>query len=512
MNKSVIFISVVGGALLGAATVWWLAPRSSGNTDGGTSSEPEPLYWVAPMDPNYQRDKPGKSPMGMDLIPVYAEDQQGPDSGPGAVSISPEVVNNLGVRTAPAEQAPLETEINTVGYVHYNEDKLIHLHPRVEGWIEKLYIKAEGDPVAAGEPVYDLYAPALVNAQEEYLLALERNNQRLISAASERLRALQLAEKTIDRLRRTRQVQQTVTLYSPQDGVVDNLNIREGFYVQPGTTLMSIGALDEVWVGAEVFERQAALVEAGAPVTMTLDYLPGRTWQGQVDYVYPTLDAETRTIKLRMRFANPDRVLKPNMFAQVSIQARGETSGLLIPREALIRTGNSDRVVLALGDGRFKSINVKVGRVTPDKVEILDGLRAGEKVVTSAQFLLDSESAKSSDFKRMHHQSQNQADASRQADVMGIINSLDQEQRVMNISREAIPKWNRGPATMDFQVSEAVDMTALKPGMSIHFVFEITPQREFLVTVVHPMDGNVGGGSGAHDSMDHSNHEGMNHD
>ena len=190
MNKLALSIAwLVGGIAVGALMTWQLMPKSSGG-DMAASDEPKPLYWVAPMDPNYKRDQPGKSPMGMDLIPVYAEDSSAGDAGPGTISISPEVVNNLGVRTQPAASGTLHTEINTVGYVQYNQDALIHIHPRVQGWVEKLHVKAEGDPVTRGQPLYDLYAPELVNAQEEYLLALDRNNQRLIKAAHDRLEAL----------------------------------------------------------------------------------------------------------------------------------------------------------------------------------------------------------------------------------------------------------------------------------------------------------------------------------
>ena len=318
--------------------------------------------------------------------------------GPGAVEISPQVVNNLGVRTAPVELRPLQTRISTVGYVQYDEDRLVHLHPRVEGWIEKLYVKAAGDPVTQGEPVYELYSPQLVNAQEELLLALKRNNERLVKAARDRLLALQLTPEFIQALERDRKLRQTVTFMAPQSGVVDNLNIREGFYVKPGTTLMSIGALDDVWVEAEVFARQAALVQVGQPVTMTLEYAPGRNWRGSVDYVYPSLDEQTRTLRVRLRFANSDLTLKPNMFAQVVIDVAQQGDVLLVPREAVIRTGDQNRVVLALGEGRFKSVAVALGRSDEQAVEILRGLEVGDTVVVSAQFLLDSESSKTSDF------------------------------------------------------------------------------------------------------------------
>ena len=397
------------GALLGAAATAVLLFDQGGEAAGAdgiaaNEQDKKPLYWVAPMDANYRRDGPGKSPMGMDLVPVYSSGGAGPEREAGTVEISPEVVNNLGVRTASVEQRSLPAHIRTVGYVQYDEDRLIHVHPRVEGWVEKLHVKAAGDPVASGQPLYELYSPQLVNAQEELLLALKRNNQRLVQAAEDRLLALQLSPGFIGELKRERQVRQTVTFLAPQNGVVDNLNIREGFYVKPGTTLMSVGALDDVWVEAEVFERQAALVAVGLPVTMTLDYLPGKAWEGTVDYVYPSLDEKTRTLRIRLRFNNAAGTLTPTMFAQVLFRTRPSRATLVLPREGVSRTGDQDRVVLALGAGRFKSVAVDLGRVDQQHAEILQGLQAGDKVVVSAQFLLDSESSKTSDFMRMHRE------------------------------------------------------------------------------------------------------------
>ena len=446
------------------------------------------LYWVAPMDANYRRDKPGKSPMGMDLVPVYEDGDAGGDSGAGTIKISPEVVNNLGVRTAKAEYRSLRPIIKTVGYVTYDEDLLVHIHPRVEGWIEKLYIKASGDPVTKGQSLYDIYSPALVNAQEELLLALERKNNRLIKAAEERLKALQLPETVIKNLKKKRIIQQTVSFFAPQSGVIDNLNIREGFYVKPGTTIMSIGKLDQVWVEAEVFESQSSEIATGLPVTMTLDYLPGKEWLGKVDYIYPTLNPKTRTLKVRLRFKNIEEQLKPNMFAQVIIHPKVNKESLLIPREAVIRSGNSDRVVLALGEGRFKSINVKVGRYDEESAEILAGIDEGEMVVSSAQFLLDSESSKSSDFKRMHHPlepEKNPGDEIMSAEVEGTINKIMSDHRMLNISREAIEKWDRPAATLDFMVDESLDLMGLESGMRIQFTFIIS-NGEFIITEIYP--------------------------
>ena len=379
-----------------------LAPGQYAARDLVADEKPaQPDYWVAPMDPNYRRDKPGKSPMGMDLVPVYADTT----AAAGTIRVSPDVVNNLGVKTAQAALQVWQSNISTVGYVQYDEDRLVHIHPRVEGWIEKLYVSAEGDRVEKGQPLYEIYSPALVNAQNELLLALDRENKNLIEAAQDRLAALQLPREAIAQLRKTRSVQQAVTFFSPQQGVVDNLNIRAGFFVKPGTRIMSIGSLAEVWVEAEVFERQLPLLSEGAPVEMTLDYLPGKVWKGKVDYIYPSLDEITRTVKVRLRFANEDRRLRPNMFAHITIASVGNVETLIVPSDAVIRTGKMDRVVLALGEGRFRARQVSIGRVSDGKTEILAGLNAGDAVVTSAQFLLDSESSKSADFGRMDHSS-----------------------------------------------------------------------------------------------------------
>jgi len=478
-----IVIGMFIGSIMTFGTYSFLLPHKV--AEKTSIDNDKPLYWVAPMDANYKRDKPGKSPMGMDLVPVYDDGGNGPDEGAGTIRISPNVINNLGVRTAVASYQSLQTEINTVGYVAYDEDKLVHIHPRVQGWIEKLYVKAIGDPVKRDQALYDIYSPELVNAQEELLLALNRKNGSLIRAAENRLTALQLPKAAITQLKNTKQVQQTVTFYSPQNGVIENLKIREGYFVKPGSTLMAIGDLSEVWVEAEVFERQAGQVKTGTPVSMTLDYLPGKSWQGQVDYIYPTLDAKTRTVTVRLRFQNEDNIFKPNMFAQIAIHTKGDEQALLIPKEALIRTGNQDRVVLALGEGSFKSIAVSVGRYDSENVEILSGLKEGEKIVSSAQFLLDSESSKSSDFKRMNysHEQVNQSDVSdnnaMQKDVVssakatGTINSIMIEHGMLNISRSAIEKWNRPAATVDFMTADDVNLTGLVPGMNVEFTFEI---------------------------------------
>lgn len=423
--------------------------------------------------------------MGMDLVPVYAQSTSTQEAG--VMTISPAIENNLGVRSEAAKKMQLQYNIKTVGLVQYDENKLIHIHPRVAGWVEKLHIKSSGDPVKKGQDLYALYSPELVNAQQEYIAELKRDNTVLITAAEARLRALHVSQKTIGELKKNKTVKQSVTFYSPQDGVVDNLNIREGFYVQPGTTIMSIGSLEHVWVEAEIFERQANLVKVNQAVTMTLDFLPNKTWHGKVDYIHPSLDAQNRTLRARLKFENKKNLLKPNMFAQILIYSNAKQNSqlsLAIPKEALIRNGSKDRVVLALGNGAFKSVIVKTGIITDRHIEILKGLSEGERVVTSAQFLLDSESSKHSDFKRLSHPIETPF-----AHVNGKINSINTSTQTINISREGIKKWNRGPATLDFKITDKALLNAAKVGEKISFRFVID-KGDFIITNITPLKKN----------------------
>jgi Cu(I)/Ag(I) efflux system membrane fusion protein len=349
------------------------------------------------MDPNYRRDEPGKSPMGMDLVPVYA-DAAGKS---GTVSIDPAVVQNLGVRTAVVERGRLWRRIDTVGYVAFDERRISHIHLRTDGWIEKLYVKSNGERVKRGDLLFELYSPDLVNAQEEYVQALRGNNDYLRQASRERLEALGVSDGQIKQVAKNRRAFQHVKIYAPQDGIVDSLNVREGMYVKPATEVMALADLSSVWLLVDIFERQSDWVAPGQPAEVRLGYLPGRIWEGEVEFVYPTIDPQTRTLQARLRFDNPDEALKPNMYATVNIYAGPKGDVLSIPREALIKTGDDQRVILALGDGKFRPLQVTAGMESGDFVEITGGLKEGDRVVTSAQFLIDSEASLKASFARM---------------------------------------------------------------------------------------------------------------
>ncbi|MGB5720922.1 MAG: efflux RND transporter periplasmic adaptor subunit [Woeseiaceae bacterium] len=406
-----ILIAIAIGVLIGRS----MNPKAGVSREAAAGSDREVVYWVAPMDANYRRDEPGKSPMGMDLVPVYADEV---DGQPGVVAIDATIVNNLGVRTARAQRGELSQRIETVGYVAYDEDTVQHVHTRVDGWIEKLATKASGDAVKKGQLLFELYSPTLVNAQEEYLIALRSANKPLLKASKERLSALGVSGSEIARLDEERTVRQRVSAYAESDGVIVHLGVREGIFVTPATEIMSVAKLDKVWVLAEVFERQSAWVKPGQTAMVELEYLPGETWHGSVDYVYPELDPKTRTLKVRLRFDNAAETLRPNMFARVTIQGDSVGEVVHVPREALIRGGSVDRVVVALGEGRFRAQPVQIGIESGDRVAIRKGIEAGELVVVSGQFLIDSESNIESALRRMHDASGEVTDKSVEDDSM----------------------------------------------------------------------------------------------
>lgn len=358
----------------------------------------KPLYWVAPMDPSYKRDKPGKSPMGMDLLPVYADTTAADDS----VKISPQVEQNLGVRTATVTRQSLPRQIDTVGYVTVDEDRTEHVHVYTDGWIKRLLVKTSGEHVQKGQALFELYSPTIVNTEEEYLQILKSNNKSLLSAAHKKLLTLGVAEQEIQQLKKTKQALQQITVFARKTGIVSELNVREGMYVKPDKALMAFEDLSHIWVIAEVFERQSQWVKQGQPAEASLPYLSARKWRGKVDYVYPRLEPETHTLKVRLRFDNPDEILKPNMYADIRIEAEPEKDTLSIPREAVIYTGKRAHVILSLGQGRYKAKTITLGIESGNYIAVRSGLKEGDKIVTSAQFLIDSESSLKASFARMN--------------------------------------------------------------------------------------------------------------
>jgi Cu(I)/Ag(I) efflux system membrane fusion protein len=288
-------------------------------------------------------------------------------------------------------QGSLSGGIEAVGYVGYDEDTVTSINTRADGWIEKLAVKSAGDTVRAGQMLYELFSPKLATAEREYLTALASGSRSLIAASRERMRSLGFTAAQIAQLTHTRKIGDRVARYAETAGVVMDLGVREGAYVMPATQVMKLADLRTVWVLVEVDPANAAQIQKGQTADVTFDAFPGQHWHGTVDYIYPDVSAMTRTVKVRVRLPNPDLRLQPNMYAHVSLQTAPQQDVVTIPALALIQTGHSERVVVALGNGRFDVCPVQAGTTSGDRVEILKGLRAGQKVVTSAQFMIDSE-------------------------------------------------------------------------------------------------------------------------
>ncbi len=486
MNRKILtFITVAAVLALGILIVarFPAGNGTPGEPGASTEREREILYWVAPMDPNFRRDKPGKSPMGMDLVPVYADEVP---SG-AAVTISPSVENNLGVRVQAATMRPLWRRIEATGYVGFDETRITHINLRTQGWIVNLAVDAEGERVTRGDLLFELYSPELVNAQKEFVQAHQRDDARLRRGAQEKLRALGMIQAEIDVLQRSGQASENVQIVAPQDGIISALGVREGMYVQPNTPIMSLADLSSVWLQAEIFESQAEWVAAGQAAEARLDYIPGSVFSGQVDYVYPVLDAATRTLRVRLRFDNADERLKPNMYARVSIYGRLRPSALTIPREALIRGGERDRVVLSLGEGRFHVHEVLTGMESGAWVEILAGIEEGDRVVTSAQFLLDSEASLAGSIHRLESDPMRpESEEPVRAFGNGWIDAVDVDNRKLRVSHGPIDSLGWPSMTMDFKVDSDVDLAAFEKGQDIQFSLRQSHAGEFVIAQARP--------------------------
>ena len=348
-----------------------------------------------PMHPDIVRDEPGECPIcGMTLVKVEPPaGEAGTDKVPvdAEVRISPAVMNNLGVRTEPVVRGSLPRRSEVVGYVQFDERKVQQVRPRAEGWVEGLSVRAMGETVKAGQLLFTLYSPMLESVQQEYLDALKIGNRELIDASRDRLRAVGLDAGTAARLAKSGRAAGRVPFHAPISGVITELEAREGAMLTPAMSAMTITELGSLWVVAEVPESQSSWVRQGTQAEVRFSSQPGAMIRGRVEYVYPELNMETRTVRARIVLDAPPQDVRPNMLATVSLMAADGEAVLHIPRSAVIRNGTRDRVVIALGDGRFASRNVVAGAEGGDRITIREGLQEGDRVVVAAQFLLDSE-------------------------------------------------------------------------------------------------------------------------
>jgi Cu(I)/Ag(I) efflux system membrane fusion protein/cobalt-zinc-cadmium efflux system membrane fusion protein len=381
-----------------------LTPLKAGTGGGAKAAvgERKVKAWKSPMDPTYVRNEPGKDAMGHDLVPVYED-----GNGGNTIAIDPVTAQSMGVRTAPVTREDLGREIRAVGRIGFEESKQYMVNSKIGGWIERLYVNQTGQMVKKGEPLLEIYSPELVSAQQEYLLALRNRDElakssfaeigaggaRLVEAARQRLRYWDISAKQIEQLEQTGEVRKTMTLFAPVNGIVTEKKAYQGMSIMPGVDLLQISDISQIWVYADVYEYELPWVKLGQPAIVEIPYAVDKALNGKVNFIYPTVNPETRTVQVRIAFANPGFELKPEMFVNVRLQAETTRGVLAIPTDAILNSGTGQHVFVALGEGKFEPRTVKTGLQGEDgKVQVLSGVAEGEQVVTSAQFMLDSES------------------------------------------------------------------------------------------------------------------------
>ena len=404
MNRTTVIAAfLMLGIGLGAG--YWLSSATSSGAAATASGGREPLFYRNAMNPEVTSPVPAKDTMGMDYVPVYADGDR-PEEVAGTVTIDPSIVQNIGVRTAIVRQQSLNRTIRAVGRVDFDEERMARLHSKVDGWIESVRVDKTGEAVEANDILLSIYAPKLVSTQQEYLLALKglealrsskfadisRGARELVESSRERLRLLDVPEHQIRELEKTQSVQKSLHIHTPVSGSVIRIGSRQGQYVTPATELYTIVDLKQVWVYADVYEYEVPWIKLGDAVEMSLQSVPGRTFKGSVTYIYPYAEAKTRTTKVRIAVDNQEMLLRPDMFANVLIQSDTREEAIVIPSEAVIRSGDRAQVFVVRGPGKFEPRLVTLGIESGGQVSVVKGVEAGDEVVTSAQFLIDSES------------------------------------------------------------------------------------------------------------------------
>ena len=442
MNKSLITFTLFI-FVLGLGVGFWLS--NSNQDDRIKVAEPEPIFYRSPMDPTVTSAMPAKDTMGMDYIPVYTEQENrverevlfyrspmnpeitspipakgsmGMDYVPvyadrqltvepaGTVRIDPVVVQNMGVRTSAAERKSFARTVRALGRIDVNEERILRLHPKVEGWVEEIFIDKSGEMVAEDDILLGIYSPKLVATQEEYLLALagqealteftipevRRGAEQLVESSRIRLEFFDVPDHQVHELEETRKVKKSLHIHSPAAGTVINVGVRRGQYVTPKTELYQITDLSDVWVYAQVYDYELPWIKVGDEVEMALASLPGEVFGGVLSYIYPYAEAKTRTTKVRVVFENTNFKLRPEMLADIKIHADVQHDVLVIPTEAVVRSSDETQVFVDRGEGKYEPRTVRLGVSSGNQVVVLSGLGQAEKVVTSAQFLIDPES------------------------------------------------------------------------------------------------------------------------
>jgi Cu(I)/Ag(I) efflux system membrane fusion protein len=458
--------------------------QSGAGTDPATGKKV--LYWHDPMVPGQKFDKPGKSPfMDMQLVPVYAGDA----GDEGKVSISPRVQQNLGIRTAEVTKGQLSAPVEAVGSVAYNERDVALVQARSNGFVERLYVRAPLDPVRKGQPLAELYVPEWVAAQEEYLSIKRMPNAdaALLDAARQRMRLVGMIDDQIRLVESTGKTHSRLMISAPISGVIAELGAREGMTVMAGAPLFRINGLGTVWVNAEVPENLAAMIRPGSAVEARTPALPGTIFKGKVSAILPEVNAATRTLKARIEVANPSGQLVPGMFASIGLRSAAGKDVLLVPSEAVIQTGTRNVVMVAQGEGNFLPVDVEIGTEANGQSEIRKGLEAGQKVVVSGQFLIDSEASLTGTATRMGEMPATGGEKAPEGPVHrgeGKVEKIDKDE--ITLSHGPIPTLQWGAMTMGFKLPAGGLPPNIAVGDTVAFGIRQTKDGAYQITAIAP--------------------------
>ena len=524
MKRAILILSmlVIAAALL-AAGYWWgahqTAPAVSPVVEGKASAAPERkiLYYRNPMGLADTSPVPKKDSMGMDYIVVYADEAPASDAASTTplVKLSLDKVQKLGVKTEAVAMRDLSSTIRAVATVQANERLLHTVAPRFDGWIQRLYVNTTGQPVRTGQALMDVYSPDLISAQQEYLIArrgvqtlaggsaeVQASMQRLVDSALERLRNWDISETELQQLIQNGKTTQYLTLRSPANGVVLEKAAIQGKRFMAGEMLYQVADLSQVWLLADVFEQDLGLVRTGQSVNIRVDAYPEKLFTGKVTFIYPTVTAETRTAKVRIELPNRDALLKPSMYARVEISSsRGKGRMLAVPDSAVLDTGTRQLVLVQRGEGRYEPRPVKLGMRADGYVEVLEGVKAGENVVVSANFLIDAESNLKAAFNGFG-QGAAGAGSEQKGEIKpaapaagtapathrgeGTVDAVDTMQTSVTLTHGPIASLKWPAMTMDFKVKDAVLLRTLKPGQKIAFEMVAGAPGEYVIVRAQP--------------------------
>jgi membrane fusion protein, copper/silver efflux system len=523
-RPGVVFSVALAIAIGVGAGYWWgtrakttealhVGTTAAGNATPSTKAERKVLYYRNPMGLPDTSPTPKKDPMGMDYIAVYQGEE--PDNGTSRVNISVDKVQKLGVRTEPAAMRSLDRVVKAVGRIEVDERRVYAIAPKFEGWVERLFVNATGQPVGKGQPLFEVYSPELVSAQREYAIATDAARalkdagedsqagmKRLAESSLARLRNWDVSDEQLRTLARSGETRRTLTFRSPVSGIVMEKKAVQGMRFMPGESLYQIADLSSVWVMADVYEQDIGLIKPGAKAKVTIGAYPDQGFEGTITYVYPMLKPETRTVPVRIELGNPRQLLKPAMFADVELPIGGKGKVLAVPTSAVIDSGTRRVVLVQLAEGRFEPREVRLGARSDNYVEVTSGVKDSEQVVVAANFLIDAESnlkAAIAGFGPGQAPASGAKDGAQAAKTgvghhaQGTVKAVDAKSGTVSVAHEPVASLKWPAMTMDFIAANAALLAEMKPGAAIAFEFVERSPGEWVITKVTARGQEVGG-------------------